>query len=553
MPLKEGSSKETMSENISELRHSGYPEKQAVAIAYSKAREGKDAAIQAAGIMYHYGDKVLLVKRAQGDMAGTWAFPGGKLEEGETPAQAARRESREEIGVEPVGGIMTKIDFTSNDDVEFTTFSSYAGGEFHPRLDAEHSEYQWASIDSPPIPLHPGVKATLAKIDKSAIGMDSARQFDLNGWYEIKGNPLSKVGVFPYSGKSISPKLEPNKIYMVYRPEEELASPATIDSFKLLPWIDDHTMLGDDTKGMTPAERKGVEGVIGEEVYYDNGILRGNIKIFSESLKRVIDAGKRELSAGYRCIYELTPGEWNGQRYDAIQRNIRGNHVALVQAGRMGHDVAVLDHLTITFDEKELKAMADEDMENRLKKVEDWMKAKDESEAEKKKAEDEAEEEKKKKEAEDAKSKDESEEEKEKKAEDGKIIPSTKPGIDKEDADKEDKKDGMDAAEASALRARIEKLEKDGIKTTLAAVKQRDSLASDLSQVVGTFDHAEMTADEVAKYGVEKLGLACQPGHEKAVLTGYLAGRKANGMSAAGFAMDKKPSAKFADALAKRN
>lgn len=41
MPLKKGSSKETMSENIREMRHSGYPEKQAVAAAMSSARKSK--------------------------------------------------------------------------------------------------------------------------------------------------------------------------------------------------------------------------------------------------------------------------------------------------------------------------------------------------------------------------------------------------------------------------------------------------------------------------------------------------------------------------------
>jgi len=39
MPLKKGKSKETISKNISELRHSGYPEKQSIAISLSEARK----------------------------------------------------------------------------------------------------------------------------------------------------------------------------------------------------------------------------------------------------------------------------------------------------------------------------------------------------------------------------------------------------------------------------------------------------------------------------------------------------------------------------------
>lgn len=50
-----------------------------------------------------------------------------------------------------------------------------------------------------------------------------------------------------------------------------------------------------------------------------------------------------ECSAGYRCRLERTSGEWNGERYDAIQRDITYNHVAVLPpgGGRAGADVGL--------------------------------------------------------------------------------------------------------------------------------------------------------------------------------------------------------------------
>lgn len=183
------------------------------------------------------------------------------------------------------------------------------------------------------------------------------RQYDLNGWLEVKDNPISKVGVFDYLGFEIGAPI-PEKIYKVYRPQEELASTETINSFKLMPFVDEHEMLGKDG---TPAETKGIQGVIGERVYFEYPYLRGNIKILSNSALNQIEGGKIELSPGYRCVYDFTPGEFNGERYDAIQRHIRANHLALVDEGRTGADVAVQDHSVITIDTKELIRMNEEE------------------------------------------------------------------------------------------------------------------------------------------------------------------------------------------------
>jgi len=121
--------------------------------------------------------------------------------------------------------------------------------------------------------------------------MISKRKPDINGWYEVKENPLSKVGVFPYTGAMIDPNgefgLDPDKVYNVMRPQEELEDPETIESFKLVPWIDEHVMLGEKKDGLTPAEEKGISGVIGENVFFDykDQMLKGNVKVFAEGLK----------------------------------------------------------------------------------------------------------------------------------------------------------------------------------------------------------------------------------------------------------------------------
>jgi uncharacterized protein len=368
---------------------------------------------------------------------------------------------------------------------------------------------------------------------------ESKRELDLNGWTIIRDNPISKVGVFEYSGAQISSDLDPDKIYKVYRSEEELSKEECIESFKLVPWIDEHVMLGDSEDGLTPAEEKGIEGIIGEEVYFKDGYLLGNLKVFSKNMSNLIKDGKIELSIGYRCEYDIQSGSFNGVHYDAVQKNIRGNHIALVEEGRSGPDVAVLDHFKFTFDAAELK-MSEVDKETKdqeiakdegemslseivslagklnaaIEKMKSSGVVDEDTEVSDQEAEKKAEDEDEKKE--DAK---DEEEDKEKKAED-------EDDDDKKETKDEDQKSSAMDSKIKSLEKRLAMMEKNTV--NISEVSKKNELAEKLSNVIGVFDHKDKSLDAVARYGVKKLGINCKSGHECAALDGYFAAQSAS-------------------------
>lgn len=170
------------------------------------------------------------------------------------------------------------------------------------------------------------------------------KQVDKNDFWFIENNPITKVGVYPYLGKQISQDCEPDKIYYVLRPKEELFRKETLDSLRLIPLIDGHTMIGKD---FTAPEDKGLDGTLGDNVSHDTDTIYNDLKIISNKMKEEIQNGKKELSLGYFCRYDKQPGTYKGQRYDYVQRDIIANHLALVDKGRMGTDVRVYDSKNI--------------------------------------------------------------------------------------------------------------------------------------------------------------------------------------------------------------
>jgi len=93
-------------------------------------------------------NKVLAMKRAaHKPAAGKWEFPGGKIEPGETPEQAIRREIREELNIEITR--LTHFDnsktVTTEWEVELDCF--LVESDSMPTESTDHDEMRWVEID----------------------------------------------------------------------------------------------------------------------------------------------------------------------------------------------------------------------------------------------------------------------------------------------------------------------------------------------------------------------------------------------------------------------
>lgn len=106
----------------------------------------------AAGIaLVHNGRLLLMRRRLDCDAGGCWAYPGGKIEPGETAQQAAIRELREETGLRFTGPLRS-LGVAPNGFHGFLALVDNAPG---PRLNEEHTAFEWAAFDALPAPLHP--------------------------------------------------------------------------------------------------------------------------------------------------------------------------------------------------------------------------------------------------------------------------------------------------------------------------------------------------------------------------------------------------------------
>ena len=89
--------------------------------------------------------QILLLKRAGGELSGAWYLPGGAVDEGETPEEAARRELLEEAGLTPSGPLiligLTPMHVYGTNSIQVTYACECADGEV--AISHEHSGWRW--------------------------------------------------------------------------------------------------------------------------------------------------------------------------------------------------------------------------------------------------------------------------------------------------------------------------------------------------------------------------------------------------------------------------
>lgn len=177
--------------------------------------------------------------------------------------------------------------------------------------------------------------------DCFAFDRASVRTIDQDGRMRVEITHISKAAVNPYRGSEIpdweSLGLDPNRVYFLLRDPEELARAAP--TFNNIPLLSRHVPVTVDDP-----QKEYVVGATGSDATFTAPYLDNSLVVWDAvAIAGIESREQQELSSAYRYRADMTPGTYQGVAYDGVMRDIRGNHVALVEVGRAGPDVVVGD------------------------------------------------------------------------------------------------------------------------------------------------------------------------------------------------------------------
>ena len=157
------------------------------------------------------------------------------------------------------------------------------------------------------------------------------------GFLICKNVPIARTGTQDYLGSELGLSGgDSGRIIAVIRSPDEVFSEAALASFEGKPVTNDHPpgLIGpDDVKNYEMGHAQNIRRGTGEW----KDFMIADLHIHDRDLINAIQNGKREISCGYECDYAKNEdGTYS-------QKNIRGNHVAVVDRGRAGKRAAILD------------------------------------------------------------------------------------------------------------------------------------------------------------------------------------------------------------------
>jgi len=159
------------------------------------------------------------------------------------------------------------------------------------------------------------------------------------GYMAVRANS-ARAGVYDYMGYEVDPtgtKFQANDRVSVYRPADEVFDEKSVRSFLLKPITNDHP-----TEAVTSDNHSRLSKGVVAKAIRDGDHLAFDLVFFDAATIKDIESGKRELSNGYGVDLTFEDGVApDGTAYQAVQRNIAGNHVALVDKGRAGPSCAI--------------------------------------------------------------------------------------------------------------------------------------------------------------------------------------------------------------------
>lgn len=169
--------------------------------------------------------------------------------------------------------------------------------------------------------------------------LDKSRSSD--GFLKVRARS-AKAGVYDYLGAEVDPEgktFKADQLVKVYRPPAEVFDKASLASFVGKPVTNDHPATAVTAENWRDHARGAIFGAVkdGDYVGFD-------LAFMDAATIDSIESGKRELSNGYSCDLSIEDGTTpDGSAFQAVQRNIRGNHCALVDRGRAGSECAIKD------------------------------------------------------------------------------------------------------------------------------------------------------------------------------------------------------------------